>query len=523
MKLAAFVPWLWVGLTAALLATGASGGTVLAGAGEAGALPAASIATLAGNTAWAGTLAGFVALALGALPALVAARLESRRRARILLGFALIPVLVPPVCHAVVATRLTAPNGLLGGLGLSVQSVTGAGVVLGWAFAPIVTAVLYGAWRRCDPSVEEAALLESRARTVLWRVVLPQASAAAALSFVLVFLLTASDLSVAETLRGVPLLVREIYVQFGVFYNTSGALRAGFMLLVPCLILAGVVLQTTRLALGSREVSATTEAGPSSLAHRMRGLRTAGWIVGVSPALLLLGTLTYSLSGPEESFLAGARLAWRLALPELVYTLTLACLTACTAIYLSIQIAIGISRSPFAPVLRLLLLGCFLVPAPLLGVALKRMLLPAGDGAFNDLLASIDASPLPLVVAWLIRFVPPCALLMEWALHRLPAEWREAATLEGAGFVGHVRVWGFHGLWQPAAAVGLLVFTLCFQETGSALLLVPPGTTTLGVRLLTLLHYAPGSQVSALCLLLCLPAILAMVLLVAFSARRPVT
>jgi len=521
VKLSPLVPWLWVAATAGLLAAGASGGSILAGAGEPGSLPTASIATLAGNTALAGTLAGIVALALGTLPALVAARFETRERARLLLGFCLIPVLIPPVCHAVVATRLTSPNGPLGVLGLPLQSVAGAGVVLGWSLAPIVTAVLYTAWRRCDPAVEEAALLESPAGVVIRRVVLPQASAAAVLAFVLVFLLAASDLSVAETLRGVPLLVREIYVQFGVFYNAAGALRAGFMLLIPCLLIAGLVLQFAQVA-GDREVNAVSEAGPSSLAQRTGFLRAAGWIVGVVPPLVLVGALLWSLSGPDEAFLAGARLAWKLALPELVYTVFLALATACLSIYLSIQLAIGIIRHRSPWLLRLLMLGCFLVPAPLLGVALKGLLLPGGSGVLNEWLEALDASPAPLVLAWLIRFVPPCALLMEWAMRRLPVEWREAAMLEGAGILGHIRIWGLHGLWQPAAAVGLLVFTLCFQETGSALLLVPPGTTTLGVRLLTLLHYAPGSQVSALCLMLCLPAALALGLLAALSARpRP--
>ncbi|MBI1290054.1 ABC transporter permease subunit [bacterium] len=522
MKALRAFPWLWSAALAGLLIFAALGPGGLAGGPEASQLPFSTLLRLSLNSVYTAGIAGLLALVLGGIPALVAARLESRRRGGTMLAVVLVPSLIPPVCFAVAASRITGPNGLLGPLELPLYSLTGAAVILGWALAPFAAAILYPAWRRTSREVEEAALVEVGALRVLLRVVVPQARGAAALAFVVVFLLAASDLSVAETLRGVPVLVREIYVQFGTYYNAAGALSAGLMILPPCTLLGALAYWLAR-SVPSQETESEDRPSIPALGRRLGWVRWMGWACAITPPALLIGTLLITLSGPGESFLAGARLAWKLALPELVYTTILSTVTAVLTAMLALAAALGLGAMRRPGFARYCMVLCFLTPAPLLGVAIKRLLLPSSAGLppwFLNGLAAIDGSPAPMVVAWLLRLVPIAALVLEWALRRVPTSLPEAARLEGAGLIGHARAWGYGALRTPVLAVALLAFALSFNETGSALLLVPPGLTTLGVRLMTLLHYAPGAQVSALCLLLCAPAFATAILLAVLPRRN---
>jgi ABC-type spermidine/putrescine transport system permease subunit II len=50
-------------------------------------------------------------------------------------------------------------------------------------------------------------------------------------------------------------------------------------------------------------------------------------------------------------------------------------------------------------------------------------------------------------------------------------------------------------------AVWVIVFTLAFGELGASVLVTPPGTSTLPIRIYTLIANAPPPQVAALALL----------------------
>jgi iron(III) transport system permease protein len=91
----------------------------------------------------------------------------------------------------------------------------------------------------------------------------------------------------------------------------------------------------------------------------------------------------------------------------------------------------------------------------------------------------------------------------------VPVAEREAAILDGAGLVARWRAVFMPAIWPGVAAGTLIVFALILGEEGIAVLLLPPGPTTLGVRLQTLMHYAPTGQVSALCLLMIIPGVIA--------------
>jgi ABC-type Fe3+ transport system permease subunit len=183
--------------------------------------------------------------------------------------------------------------------------------------------------------------------------------------------------------------------------------------------------------------------------------------------------------------------------------------------------ALASARRPWPA--RLALLVPLVTPAPLLAVGAQLLLRrPAGSlpGGLDDALAALADTHVPLLAVWLLRFAPIVALLVERALRHLPADASAAAALEGAGPLAFWRAIAGPQC-APAVAAGMLAaFALSLGEVGAAVLLLPPGTTTLGVRLLTLMHYAPTGQVSALCLLLAAPGLAAYAAAASLLAMR---
>ncbi|MDX2177611.1 MAG: hypothetical protein SF028_14195, partial [Candidatus Sumerlaeia bacterium] len=248
-------------------------------------------------------------------------------------------------------------------------------------------------------------------------------------------------------------------------------------------------------------------------------LGPAGRAVALAPALgaaaLLLALLVHRLE-PSRSLPANLADAWSLAGPEVSKTLSIAsaAATLCAALGLALGHALATLRRPLAA--RLGLGALFLLPGPVWGVALALLLrpewAPAGTAA-GRILGALSDSHAPLLAAYCLRFAGLSALAVEFAWRRSPSAWRDTALSEGAGAVARLRLYGWPLLAMPLAAAWVLTFALCAGDAGAAVLLLPPGTTTGAVRLLTLMHFAPQTEVAGLCLLLCLPALPAGLLL----------
>ncbi len=108
--------------------------------------------------------------------------------------------------------------------------------------------------------------------------------------------------------------------------------------------------------------------------------------------------------------------------------------------------------------------------------------------------------PWALLLAWVGRWTPLAFALLALGLRQTPREWIEAARLEGAGPLERMRIVEWPVMRRPALAAVAFIFCLSLGEVGASILLLPPGTTSLGVRLMTLMHYAPTATVSALAL-----------------------
>jgi len=159
-----------------------------------------------------------------------------------------------------------------------------------------------------------------------------------------------------------------------------------------------------------------------------------------------------------------------------------------------------------------LLLGALAVtPGPVIGFGLLRCIVRLMD-AEDFLLGGITAerplrswlydgpSPLPVMVAHGLRFLPYAALILWPMLAQIPKPLLETATQEGATAWGVFRHVTWPAVRGGAAAAGLTVTAFALGEISAGKIVQIPGRQTFVQELLSQMHYGVNSTVAALAL-----------------------
>jgi iron(III) transport system permease protein len=142
------------------------------------------------------------------------------------------------------------------------------------------------------------------------------------------------------------------------------------------------------------------------------------------------------------------------------------------------------------------------IPGPLVGIALIRLLNRPPASPLAGLAWLYDTNFAPWL-AQLLRALPLVTLVLWPALASVPQSMLDAAQTEGASW--------WRQLLQialpqrlPALAVAWLVgLAVALGELAATVLVVPPGPTTISVRIFSLIHYGVDDRVAAICLVLC--------------------
>jgi iron(III) transport system permease protein len=186
---------------------------------------------------------------------------------------------------------------------------------------------------------------------------------------------------------------------------------------------------------------------------------------------------------------------------EIAYTAWLAAVTAALALPLALVSASGLAGGGRSALLWWLLVVLPLaVPPPLVGIGLIGFYnQPVGPDLY-----ALGALP---VLDNLARFAPIAALVLLAQTRRLDPQLLEAARLFQR------RPWQAPlEVYLPLLAPGLLaaaalVFCFTAGELGATLIVAPPGSPTLTMRIYNYLHYGASADVAGLCLALALCAL----------------
>jgi len=488
-----------------------------------------------GYAAWWGTSRGWVALGrtvrLGALAAtfalvpawiLVAAGAHLPRRwATAAAWLACLPMLVPSSLLAtawIVAlgrqgavTR--AVEAVVGDMGLSVYSLPAAAMVLALRYAGLAALVLTYARRRVEAGWPARRVFRlSRVSAFVHLSLRPMIGPTAG-AWVLVLLFAMNDHIIPGMLL-ISTYGTQVLIQYAALLDAGGAAAlAAPMAAVGAAAVAAALWGGRRAWLGlDRPASARRPpaCGLWQIPAAAGSVAVLAVALAVPVAVLAQGAGSWRALG--EAFSSARDQAWQ--------TLLVSSAAGGLCLVVAAVLAsrwVSAARRGVRTAAPLVLVN-LAVPPSLLGIGMIHL-------TQTPALSVVRDTPWPLVFGYVARFLPVATLLLYALWRREPVEGVAAARVHGLSAWQTVRhvVWPRRRLALPAA--GLLGALLAATELELSVLLVPPGASTLGVRLYTLIHTAPESVTSALALdilLLVGPAIVVFGLLVSLGRGRAV-
>ncbi|BAM51719.1 hypothetical protein BEST7613_2788 [Synechocystis sp. PCC 6803] len=437
-------------------------------------------------------LAAVVAIAgtvVGAMIACLGWQYQAVRRWR----WCLLPLLfIPPYIHALAWSKL----GTVLGKTLTLVGINGdilppwwggAGIEL-MAWLPLAVGLTLIGFLAVPLDTIEAARLLAQDEQVLQKVVLPLAMPSFWASGALLFLLSLTDYSI-PSLFGVSSYALEIFAE----YSASNEPIRAFFLAIPLLLISalGIIsLQTPLQQTLQKRIQCPAWQIPWQWPRWLLAFQAIAMGLGLFQIIVPVGSLAlinFQEGGYPLSILESA-------LPEAGVTLGLASSTAILSLPLALVINVSLQReSPWQWFVWTLLIGALVLPAPLVGVGLIALgYAPWGNPFYGGL-----AMP---ILAHLARFTPMAALILFAQQRQLdPGLWDSTFLVPGPRW----RIWLY--LRFPLLLPGLLaaagvVFAFSAGELGATLIVIPPGYSTLTLRIYNYLHYGASGEVALLCL-----------------------
>jgi iron(III) transport system permease protein len=399
---------------------------------------------------------------------------------RTLLVVSSLPLAIPTYVGSYAMIGAFGPRGMLQGFleRFGVQRIDGiygfwgAFIVLTLFSYPYVLLTVRAAYRRIDPSLEEAArTLGSGGLATFWRVILPQLKPGIMAGSLLVALYTLSDFGAVTMLR-YDTFTRAIYTQYQGALNRSSAAVLGLVLVILTIgVLAGEQrlrgrTHTYRLHGGGARVAATTRLG------RWRWIAFTAMMTLVAMALIVpMSVIGYWL---WRGLRAGEPVwpAWAL----ITNSLSVSGLAAVVTVLAAWPVAMLAVRHPG-------LLARFVERLSWSGYALPGIVVALA-------LVFFGAQRVPwayqttgmLVAAYVVLFLPQAIGALRASLIQVTPSVEEVAKMLGSGPITR-----FFRVLLPltrsgVVAGGALVFLTAMKELPATLLLSPTGFSTLATR-----------------------------------------
>lgn len=384
--------------------------------------------------------------------------------------------------------------------------------VHGLAALPWVACIVGLGLRWVEPELEEEAALQMPPWRVLWEVTLPRCRASIAAAALFVALQTAGDISVTDMML-ISTLAEEVYTQF-----TVGGEAIGHTLL---LALPWLIVLIALLAVAAAELERALPPLPVLVREPRPLIDQPGWLgllfIAVMFAVLIVPAagLVWRLGEAGQPRYWSAAHAWHQLMAQawlLGRPLLLSIGTALAGGMLVAGVALvacWLARDSLIlrGFLLVLLTTAWGMPGPVVGIGLKELIMrivqDLPEGPWDPLLY-FGPSPLPILWAHLIRFLP-AAVLFLWPVVRLiPRGLIETAQLQGAGPLRQLLLVVWPMTRRAAAIIALAVAALAIGELAAAGRVETPRWECFARLLFDRMHYGAASDVAALSVLLLL-------------------
>jgi len=381
-----------------------------------------------------------------------------------------------------------------------ISSYVGVILVLITVFTPLSMLIIGSALSNINSQLEETGFVIAKFSSVVSKITLPLIKPALVSSFVLVFIFSISEFSV-PAFFGVKVFTTEIFTQFSAFYNHSLAILQSSLLVIICVLL----LYSDRKHIADAPFLSIDGKGTRIKFYNINKLNwfcqlfLFGWFF-ISVLLPLLILIIQSFKDGSEKF----RQAFELLLPTFGSSLGLAFFGAIIIVFIGFIAAYFSARHAKLKVKKSfdwLLLIIFAIPSTIFGISLIKF--------YNQpILEIIYSSYAIIIIGYIGKFSFISAKIISNAIKQIPNSLDEAAQIEGVTFYSRLQKI-LIPLITPSLFVAFVIsFIFCLGELGTTIMLYPPGTEIMPIKVFTIMANAPQSLTSSMTLIVFLITLL---------------
>ena len=417
----------------------------------------------------------------------------------------LIPLLIPSYILAYGWYTLVGRESMLGHL---LFGFWGSAWVLFCVYLPIPVLLTILFLRQINPKLEEAGLLVCSWQGVLWQITLPLVKPALYFSFLFFFILTVSELSVANFLH-FDIFPMQSFIQFSAFYDfTTATVYA-----MPLLIIVLVLLAIVAILLKQRPLALKSYHYP--LIFPLKGIQFPFLLAIVLLLVLVIGFPLWGLL--VQSSMSDFIQALKQALSPLTHSLLYATVGALLLVifgFFSATILVY-KKSKGWQVLDFTLLFLFILSSTVLGIALILF----WNTPYTNF---IYTTPLIILLGYLSKTLFLSTKIIQIKLSQIPSSLLEMASLTGASYRQIMRFIVLPLAKEALFVSGIIGFIFILRESTITMLVAPAGTDTLPVYILTQMANGKPSTIASLCLLMILIVLIPLATLVYYFKRKKV-
>ena len=413
-----------------------------------------------------------------------------------------IPLLLPPYIIAYGWYGLVGRQSMIGQY---LFGFTGTAWVLFSVYVAIPTLLISLFLRQVNPHLEEVGLLTCSWGCVLKNITLPLIQPAIVFSFLLVFILSISELSVPNFLR-YDVFVLHSFTQFSAFYDFQTATIDTMPLLLIILVILWLGYALPKRPLRFQNNATMLQLDVSSYQLRLNGIMFLLFMVLMGlPLWGLLSHIDVSsfMTAFEKSYPAIRQSLFYATIASLIL-LFLGFVSAYIMVYKSIKAWHWIQA---------VILFLFILSSILLGIAL---ILFWNRPATNFIYGTSRI----VFMAYGLKYLFLSSSIIQLKLKQIPSVLIEAATLSGASsrqILGYIIL----PLSKEALVVSTLIgFIFTLRESTLMMLVSPAGSTTLPLYIMTQMANGKEGIIASLCLIMILLILLPLFALLGYTRYK---
>ncbi len=371
-----------------------------------------------------------------------------------------------------------------------ISTYFGVILVLILIFTPLSMLIIGSALSNINSQLEESGLVITNLRRVIFKITLPLIKPSLITSFILVFIFSISEFSV-PAFFGVKVFTTEIFTQFSAFYNHSFAILQSSLLVLICILL----LFAERKQIAEAPFLSVGSKGTNTKLYMLKNyglgmlFLVAWFIISVFFPFVILFIQSFK-TGTSKIIQA-----FELLMPTISDSIGLAFLAALIIVFVGFATAnFSFKQNKIKKSFDWLLLIIFAIPSTILGISLIKF--------YNHpALDFIYSSYAIILIAYVGKFSFISAKLIGNSIKQIPNSLDEAAQIEGVTPFSRLQKILIPLILPTLFVTFVISFIFSLGELGTTIMLYPPGTEIMPIKVFTIMANAPQSLVSSMTLI----------------------